>query len=188
MDRAVVLKECWNQAVNSFGTAYIFEQRANRHRRYLRLLTFLGMIVPAIIGSIVLSFGINAPVLPLLISVASILIPAQFFFSVWSLVSKWDDTLAYSTKSNSTNKNLSLRYRELARTPPEDDASLNQRVQFLQAEYQWQSRDDEVQGVTEKEKRMGMRAGLREFQRPCATCEKVPSSMKSTECPTCGQF
>ncbi|MDR3625278.1 MAG: hypothetical protein P4L45_00510, partial [Ignavibacteriaceae bacterium] len=47
---------------------------------------------------------------------------------------------------------------------------------------------DNQQYITEKEKRMGMRAGLRQFKRACAACKQVPVSLKSTNCDVCGNF
>ena len=188
MDRDAIRQECWNQALRCFGTAFIFEQRANQLRRNLRLLTFLGIVVPVSIGSIILSFGANISVLPLLLVIAGILSTIQLITSVWSLTAKWDDALAYATKSNSANKNLSLRYRDFGQSPPQDPGMLDLQFQLLQAEYQRQSIEDENQGVTEKEKRKGMRAGLREFQRPCVTCKKTPTSMTPSDCDTCGNF
>lgn len=188
MAKDVIRQECWNQALRCFGTAYVFEQRANRLRRNLRLLTFLGIAVPLSIGSIILSFGANISILPYILVGAGLLSCAQLIGSAWSLSAKWDDGLAYAIRSNSTNKNLALRYRDLGTTPPQDAHTLDLQYQLLQSEYRRQSDDDETKGVTESEKRMAMRAGLREFRRSCNTCGIIPTSMIASNCDTCGQF
>lgn len=188
MDKDKTRQACWDHALLCFGTAYIFERRANDLRGRVRLLTFLGIVVPVSVGSVVASFGTNTPVLPFVLVTAGVLSLLQLIGSVWSLAAKWNDALAYTMKSNSTNKSLSLRYRDLAENPPLDDTAFSHQFQLLQTEYRRQSEDDENQGVTEKEKRRGMRAGLREFQRKCSACHKVPVSMKPTDCDVCGNF
>ena len=42
---------CWNEAVRSFGTAFIFEARAIRLRLPRLLLTFVGFALPGLAGA-----------------------------------------------------------------------------------------------------------------------------------------
>ena len=42
--------------------------------------------------------------------------------------------------------------------------------------------------LSDEEKRMGMRSGLRNSQRACVECKKIPTSMESTECNVCGKY
>lgn len=188
LDKVQIRKECWNQAVRSYATGYIFERRANLLRFRLQVLTFLGLVVPLLIGSIVLTFGLQLSVLPVFIYLAGGVGVIQLAISLWSLTARWDDKRDYANKSNSFNKNMALRYRQLASNPPRDDSALDLQFQFLEVDYQRQSAEDEIQGVSDKEKRRGLRAALREFKRPCVTCEQVPTSMKPSQCDTCGNF
>jgi mobilome CxxCx(11)CxxC protein len=178
---------CWNQAVRCFATAYIFERRSNTLKRNLQILTFLGIGMPIFTGSIVLSFGRDIKVLPLIIAVFGLLSVAQSVLSVLSLVAKWEDKLAHSIQSNSFNRTLCLRYRRLAETPPPEDILVTH-FNLLEDEYGKQDIEDENQGVTGEERRRGMRAALREFQRRCKACGEIPISMNPSDCGTCGQF
>ena len=49
-------------------------------------------------------------------------------------------------------------------------------------------RVDQLSNITDEEKRMGMRATLRQFQRECANCKQTPVSMVPSECGVCGNF
>ena len=42
--------------------------------------------------------------------------------------------------------------------------------------------------VTDKEKRIGMRFGLRELSRKCVGCNEIPLSMNTSNCDICGNF
>lgn len=42
--------------------------------------------------------------------------------------------------------------------------------------------------INEKEKRYGHRAALIQFRRTCSGCNKIPESMKPTDCPICGKL
>ncbi len=103
-------------------------------------------------------------------------------------MAKWDDRFAYAIKANAQNKDLSIRFRELAQNPPTDNSELDLQNKLLQMECRKRCEEDEVQGITEREKRKGMRAGLREFQRACANCKNVPTSMMTSKCDICGNF
>lgn len=187
LDRNRLRQLCWNQSVRCFATAYIFERRSNILKRNLQTLTLLGIGMPIFTGSIVLSFGRDIKVLPAIIALFGVLGVIQSVLSVLSLVAKWEDKLAYSMKSNSLNRALCLRYRRLAENPPSDDI-LATHFNLLEDEYGKQDIEDENQGVTDEERRRGMRAALREFKRPCATCGETPISMNPSDCGTCGQF
>ncbi len=181
-------KLCWDRALTSYGTARIFEKRARRYKNLLRSLDFLGIIVPVFVGGIVLSFGTNLSLLPRILTIASILGMIQLVMSVLSLVMGWQDALVYSEGSVSTNYRLSREYEKLGTNPPNTFASFELQFSLLEKENQLQEETDNKQGVTEKEKREGMRAGLRQFQRQCAACGEIPQSMRPSDCDVCGNF
>ncbi len=178
-------EQCWDHVIYSFGTGFIFETRAKRLRRALRWLTFLGIAVPVAIGAIVLTFGTKSDALPFLLIAAGILAVAQLVLSVWSLVAAWNDNLAYSVESARSNYRLVARYEDLGRNAPAD---IDVRFNILEAERQAREDQDIARDLTEKEKRMGLRTGLRKLQRACVSCKNVPMDMKSSDCPVCGQF
>ncbi len=183
-----IRQDCWTQALYSYGTAWLFERKSRSLKRRLRILAFLGVAGPVAIGGIVLSFGTNPDFLPVLLSVASVLGVFQLLISIWALVANWDEAYAHSIESMNENYRLSDRYRELASNPPAEVSELERRVELVRVDDRRISDLDRKQGVSEKEKRRGMRAALRQFQRRCAGCGKVPSSMESSDCDVCGRF
>ncbi len=181
-------KSCWNEAVYCFGTSGIFGKRATRYRRLLRLLSFLGVAVPAMLGGILLAFGTNFEYLSLTIYVASLLGLLQLVLSLWSLVAKWEDAFAYSLESLSSNRNLASLFEELGKNLPSDEREFRVRYDLLQSENRLRTKQDDQQMITIKENRYGMRLALRQYQRACAGCNLVPTSIKPTDCDVCGNF
>jgi mobilome CxxCx(11)CxxC protein len=180
--------QCWDSAIHDFGTGYIFECRARSLRTKLRLLSFLGIIVPVFIGGIVMTYGTHFPYIDFILTIGGIFGIIQLVTSIGALVSKWDDTYAYSQESTSANYDLANRYKVLAQSPPTRLDEFRTRLEFLNAENQRRSDADYKQSITEQEKRKGLRASLRNFQRECTACHKVPTSMKPTDCDVCGNF
>nr|WP_252360496.1 mobilome CxxCx(11)CxxC protein [Escherichia coli] len=87
----------------SYGTSRIFDRRMRSLDWKRKVVTFLGVFVPLMIGCAVLSFGLEAPFLPLCITIAGVASIMQLGFSLWSLVSGWDrsysDCMAASSLS-----------------------------------------------------------------------------------------
>jgi mobilome CxxCx(11)CxxC protein len=185
--RDQIRQRCWDGALEAFGTGYIFEKRANRLRYQLRILTFLGIVAPLMAGAVVLAFGKGA-LFPAILIPAGILGIVQVVGSLWSLVARWDDAYGYSVESMNANYRLSNHYQKLAENPPDSLPELQVQFGLLDREDEFRGAEDYKQAISEKEKRKGMRAALRKFRRECASCNRVPESMKPTDCPTCGQF
>ena len=87
---------CWDEAVHTFATAVMFERRARRRRGALQALNFLGIGAPVALGGVILSFGLNASYIPVLIVIAGVIGVVQLVASVWSLVAGWQDDLSFS--------------------------------------------------------------------------------------------
>jgi mobilome CxxCx(11)CxxC protein len=180
-------RKCWERAEESYGTAHIFARRANLHRALLRGLTFLGVVVPVVAGSIVLSFG-KLALAPGILIPSGILAIVQLVGSVWSLAAKWDDTYSYSLESLTANNRLFEVYQKLAENPPANLDDFKLKFDLLEAEDEFRNAQDLKQGITDKEKRRGKRAGLRQLRRPCPACGITPTSMRPTDCDVCGKF
>jgi len=183
-----IRKRCWDEALFNYGTAYIFEQRAHYYRRLLRILTFLGIAVPITIGSIYLSFSNQTQLLNTSLVIAGTLGTVQLIGSAWSLSAKWEEAFGYALESLNANQHLSSRFERLAQFPPDNIDELQIQFNMLVTENSFRTEQDNKQGISDKEKRKGMRAALRKFQRACAGCKIVPTSMKSTTCDICGNF
>jgi mobilome CxxCx(11)CxxC protein len=187
MEENKIKKKCWDNAIHSYGTGYIFQQRAAILKNRLKILTFSGIVVPLSIGSIVMSFGANPKILPICLFISGILGTLQLIGFAWSIVAKWDDSYGYSLDSTSANHRLSNAYSKLAESSGElTDFEL--RFNLLEQENQSRMDMDYKQGISENEKREGMRAALKQFQRPCVQCKQVPFSMNSSNCDVCGNF
>jgi len=180
--------DCWDKAIHAFGTAFIFGQRKNNAQKKLKRLSFIGIAVPVLVGGIVVAFfGLDQvkPFLGWLILVGGLLGTTQIVFNIWSLVAKWDDEATYGTESSVDNYNISKSYADLARNPSE---SFDPTYQMLNLRNDIRSSEDGKKGITESEKRMGMRAALRKYERACVKCKLVPYDLKPTDCPVCGNF
>lgn len=181
-------KDCWNKAIHAFGTAYIFEQRSIRSRKKLRRLSFLGIAVPVVVGGIVVAFfGIDQmkPFLGGLIILAALLSTVQLVLTIWSFIAKWEDHAIYGSEASVENYQIARLFEELAKNNPAD---FDSKYSLLNVRNDMRSVEDGKKEITEPEKRMGMRAALRKYQRACVKCTKVPADLNPTDCPVCGNF
>lgn len=183
-----ICTESWNRALFAFATATIFEARARRYRVKLRVLSFLGIGVPLLVGGIVLAFGVEYRYIKFVLFVASIVVIIQLIWSLYSLIAGWDDEFGYARVSAVENFDISTKFAELGRqaSSPADDLAIHFAV--LQARDDGRRANDSTRNLKDKEKRYGHRAGLRHFQRECQCCHKVPESMKASKCDVCGGF
>ena len=175
--------DCWNRALYAFGTAYLFERRAKRFGDRLRWVTFLGILVPLLVGGVILSFGTQ--VLPFMLIPAGAFSVVQLVLSAWALVAKWDDSLAYARESTADNYQLASEFEQLARTNPPEIAA---KAELLRVREKNRTDADLRQDLSNAEKSAGLRAALIQFQRPCAACKNIPASMVPSDCRVCGNF
>ena len=179
--------ECKRNAVNAFGTATVFERRARRTRRLIRTITFLGVLGPALLGALAGAYGLEWKYLPHVMFVAALIGGGQFILSLWALVWQWDGDLTYALEATSINYRLASAYHSIIIS----DAGKQQVAQdlaALDAEARARSQMDNQAGISDKEKRRGMRAALRHFEMKCVGCEQIPRSLKNTKCEVCGKF
>lgn len=179
---------CWNGAITSFAFAYIFDKKAQRHSFYSNLLKVFGIIVPVAVGATALGYGLNAYILKLVIALAIPLSILQLIFSVFAVVQKWDDELAYAFEASQDLSTLSDSFKNLGNLPPNTFDELNNKYIILNVNLKARTQQNSKHNIKEWELRMGMRYALREFRRKCVGCDKVPVSMESTDCDICGKF
>ncbi len=179
-------QKCWDQAVEAFGTARIFERRAGGLQTKLQILAYLGFCGPLAVGLVALGFGANN--LTLVLPLAAALGLLQGLVAFWALVRKWVDSYTYAVKSAAANDRLASAYSDLASTPPADQTAFRHAYDLLWVEDQQRRTSDGEQNVSEREKRYGMRAALRRFRRECVGCHQVPLTLDSTSCGVCGNF
>lgn len=182
------LRKCADEALKAHGTAYIFEKRAASVRNWLRILSFFGIAGPASVGAIISTYSLDNGTTKIVIWVAGTIAIAQLLLSIWSLASKWDSNSAYYIESKSSNYNLSSQYQNLAKNTSISPEEFNTELKVLDREAELRKALDNQHDITEKEKRKGMRYGLRQFQRNCAQCNIVPTNMKPSSCGVCGDY
>lgn len=179
---------CWNKAIHSFGTAYIFDKKSKRHSKHTNMLKIFGIIVPISVGATVLGYGLDTTIFKVSIALAIPLSIIQLIFSVFAVVQKWDDELAYAFEASQDLSLLSDSFKKLASLPPNNFEELDKKFEILNTRLKARTQQNSKHNIKEWERRMGMRYALREFQRECVGCKTVPISMISTDCDVCGKF
>ncbi len=178
----------WERALYATGTAHIFEVRARSLRRRLNRLAFAGLVLPVAVGAVVIAYGASVPRLSVVIGIAAALGAVQLIVALWSVVQGWPDSYERATRSLLANQALAQDFESLAKDPPTTVPRLRSQLELLAAKDDGQRQQDHAQDISEREKRMGMRAALLRYDRQCAKCRIVPANMKSTNCGVCGDF
>lgn len=181
-------RSCNDAAFKCFGTAYIFEQRAVPLRIGIKILAFSSLIGPLSIGVVVLSTGASGKLFISAVVAASVLSVIQIIVSLWALVSHWSENLNYYLESKVDNYHLSDKFKDLANNTIFLDEKWRHKYEVLDTLGTMRSQADHKYDITDEEKRMGMRAALRNFQRSCVGCSEIPKSTEPTECTVCGAF
>jgi len=181
-------RACADAALKCHGTAYIFEKRAFAIRWKISLLTFLRIACPVSVGVIIGTYNLDSANIRLVLVIAGTIALFQVLLSIWALVSKWDQKLSYYLESKSANYKLSGKYDKLSKSTVLSKHDFEIEFKVLEREAEMRADLDNQHDVTDEEKRMGMRYGLRQYQRPCAGCQIIPTAMKASECGVCGNF
>ncbi len=175
----------------SYGTSRIFDRRMRSLDWKRKVVTFLGVFVPLMIGCVVLSFGLEAPFLPLCITIAGVASIMQLGFSLWSLVSGWDrsysDCMA-SVKENTAIYNLAGSVRK--KIGKLDEAKLEILIDDLTEKFERREQEDLTLCVSDKELRYANRMSCFYFKKKCHICNVVPLTLKPGKCVCdgCGKF
>lgn len=178
----------WDNSLHTFGKGFIFDKRAQKYAAYVNLLKVFGIITPVAVGATAMGYGFDSNILKYVITIAIPLSIIQLLFSVFAIVFKWDQELAYSFEASQDYNNLSNSFKKLANIPQDNIENLEKSIDLLEERYLARSQQDAKHSVKEWELRKGMRFSLREFQRECVGCKTIPLSMKSTDCDVCGKF
>jgi mobilome CxxCx(11)CxxC protein len=177
----------WDDVLDAKGTAYVFDKRAKRFRFWLNTNNFIGLALPVLVGGIVLGFG-NPTWMKIVLPITGGVAVIQFLSTLASFVWGWQSGLEYSLQALSKNESFATDLNRLVKNLTVSDDQFFQELKILRETMKAQSSIDQQRGITDGEKRMGMRWGLRETKRACAACKKIPTSMKSDNCDVCGNF
>lgn len=180
--------ECWNKALDSFGYAYIYSRRMQRLDFYLKGIRLMGIVVPILLGAITASYYNDADLMKKAIAWTTPLTILQLVFSaIATSLGSEQQFNNYITKSVEYNL-LHSEFDQLAKFPGQDAEKFIKRYDLLVEREKGISKGSSE--LKDKERRMGMRAGLREYRRDCAGCGKTPLDIDGSQskCNVCGNF
>ncbi|EGQ7830880.1 mobilome CxxCx(11)CxxC protein [Vibrio parahaemolyticus] len=173
----------------SYGTAQIFEARANRLKTLRAWITFLGIVFPVVVGGAYTSFGQNSDLMSGILIIAGIMGIVQMILSTWSLVSGWDlqyESAINSLQANTTNFN---RCKRFGKTVFKSDAEFLTAFEAISNAVEQQELVDITQHISVKEKHYAHQSALSYYNRACVVCETNPNEANmNQECPSCGQL
>lgn len=183
-------QNAWDNALHAHGTLEVFSSRSRRLKRITRTRDFLGLAVPICIVFVATTEWIREirDFQSFALAVLSVVTLIQFLMAAWSLIARWDEELAYCTRATRDSYELKQAWQRIGRNDVDD----------IQTEYKVRSAQQSIidshdieKDVTNAEKIRGMRLGLIEFQRECASCKRVPRSRRppwrpAEKCAVCG--
>lgn len=182
--------DAWNNALHAEGTRVVFQRRADALREYTFLRDFVGFGVPVCVAYLATAevFEPLKPYKGLGLGLLGLLAVIQTLLVLWSLLSKWDEELANCIRSVRESYMLKENWRKIGKGDVEDLAleyKIVERYQTIADSL------DIMKSITPKEKRIGMRAGLIEFQRACCVCNQLPKTAsppiwRKQPCDNCG--
>lgn len=182
------LSDLWDRSLNCYGTAYLLQYKMQKITVFNTILKFMGLAIPLVVGGVVLSFGYNQALMPILLYVLGILSIIQLIVSLWAIVDNWDRKIEIYSESKLKNLELSDLLKDCALRYNQDKDKYDSVFTELIIKDDIQKRNDNKIYFSEKEKRKGLRAGLFQFQRECVSCKKIPKSLRASNCETCGKF
>ena len=183
-----LLRRCADEALKCYGTAYIFEKRASKLKTKLSYLNFLGIAGPAMLGATMATYSFDISIEEIIKIAAGTIGVFQFGFTIWSMTEGWGDKASEYIESKANNYSISKRLKQLEHNSTASIFEFESELAVIEREIEIRNGIDAKHDVTDEEKRMGMRYGLRQYQRPCAGCKAVPTEMKPTDCGVCGKF
>ena len=189
MDDMERRRAAWERALHAEGTRVVFERRARRLKKWTRARDFIGLGVPILLAYLLGSelFEALKPYKTFGVACLAVAAAAQLLLAAWSLISQWDVELAYNVRASRDSYQLKEEWKKIG-----EGRAVNPEIEFALLEERQKIADshDVEKGVTAKEKQIGMRAGLIQFQSTCVCGERpktyrIPSFVK-TPCPVCG--
>jgi mobilome CxxCx(11)CxxC protein len=185
-------QDLMQKAVDGWGTAVIFERRADLYEKRLKSTAFVGFFIPLAIGAIVSAGALKWVGLETFVFALGVVAAAQAIASGCLIFAGYEQRLSTVLNSAGINKALSVRCEMLAKDLilPEDAFQIQ--ASTLIGECIGQDHNDERLKITPEERRRAARAGFRRYGACCRQCEKIPASEDATadgsDCKTCGDF
>lgn len=181
-----IRQDCWDFALDCAAYYYIYTKKLKSIGVLLRISKVLGIIIPVLLGGTLASYGQNSSIITLAITITTPIALLQLCLSTYLTVIGMDEKFAEYNSMAASYSIIEGDFKMLAKYPLDNFDEYTKKFEILL------EREKGISGanidVTDKEKRMGMRFGLREYSRHCVGCKTVPLSMKSTNCDICGNF
>lgn len=181
-----IRKDCWDKTLDAIGYGYIYQLKIKEINYWLRISKVLGIIIPVFLGGILTSTYNSPEYISMAIWITSPFALGQLVLSTILTINGADENvLKYSTKA-AEYLVIETEYRQMARYPNSNEFEYLKKFEILIEREKGISKANLE--VTDKEKRIGMRFGLRELSRKCVGCNEKPLSMNSSNCDICGNF
>lgn len=181
-----IRQECWDKCIDSCGFSYIYSKKIESIEKWQKASKIMGIIIPVFLGGILASYSSSPQILEYAVKITTPLAIAQLLLSTYLMVTGADDTTIKASAKTVEYSLLHSEFRQLANYPDKSETEYKRKFDILLERENGIGKENFK--VSDKELRMGMRYGLREYRRSCAGCNEVPSSMISTSCSVCGNF
>jgi mobilome CxxCx(11)CxxC protein len=189
MDDQARRQQSWDRSLHAEGTRVVFDRRATGLRQKIKLRDFTGLAVP-----ILLAYLLGSEVFEPLkhyrataVGLLGVTAVMQTLLVAWSLLARWDEELAYNVTAARESYMLKQAWKKLAQG---DTQNLAVEYDLLSHQQSLADSRDIEKGITEREMKIGMRAGLIDAQRKCV-CGNMPTGrglpwMAKQKCAVCG--
>lgn len=166
--------KAWDNAIHAEGTREVFSRRFNSLYRLTRIRDWLAFAVPILLAFTATAEWLEAEpaAKKLMFGILGAAVAAQLLLALWSLISRWDDNLAYCSRAMRDSYNLKEAWKKIGRN---DVLDIRQEYRMRQSQQENIDSHDVQQNISPKEKQIGLRAGLIEVQRKCI-CGNEPKS------------
>ncbi|HLG82515.1 MAG TPA: mobilome CxxCx(11)CxxC protein [Bradyrhizobium sp.] len=185
-----IRQEAWKQFIDARGTYTIFTRRAASLKRWMQARDFSAIAIPVVVAFVattdfVEKLGSFKAVALAILAIAGLI---QVLLSGWSLIARWDEERSYSLRALRDAYDMEAKWREIAKKDVPDLV-----VAYEAAKTQQRAIDSHDIGkeISESERQIGLRAGLKEIPRACIECKKIPATIDipkivNKRCPVCG--
>ena len=181
-----IRQDCWDNTLDAIAYSYIYQLKIKSINFWLRISKILGIIIPVFLGGVLTSTYNSPEYISMAFWIKSPLELGQLVLSTILTINGADENvLKYSTKAAEYSV-IETEFRQMARYPNSDEFEYLKKFEILIEREKGISKANLE--VTDKEKRIGMRFGLRELSRKCVGCNEIPLSMNTSNCDICGNF
>lgn len=179
-------------AVNSWGTASVLGKRISLYSLLINVVSYIGFILPLLVGVYAIAFGVNANNLSLTIVIVSGVLAVQALASATLIFYGAEAKLKEALNSSTANKIFAVEAEELAKNVSLPENIFGTSSSLLIGKTRVQESIDERLGFTAKDRRIAARAGMKRFNLSCNGCGQIPKSADAKAdksiCNDCGDF